>query len=827
MARHDRGEAGVISVVLYGRNDSYGYNLHKRAALSLNCIAELLTHETDEILFVDYNTPNDFPTFPEAIQDTLTPRARKLLRILRVRPNHHQRFRNKTHLVALEPVARNVAVRRSNPANRWILSTNTDMVFVPRNGRSLSDIVNDLPDGLYHLPRFEIPESLWESLDRLDAAGTIARVRAWGRTFHLNEVVHAHDPWVKFDGPGDFQLMPRADLFRISGFHEEMLLGWHVDSNIARRFYLLYGQTRDLLDELYGYHCDHTRQVTPAHRWGAVQNDMAKFSEQVMQPELPEQARDWGLADQSIEELTAEQTSRLYVDGLKSAITRELLEPSQVAYSTATYDKVDYDVPHVLPFLTDILASYPRDTRIGWFGSRPELLVAFTDASREMGYSLPVLVATGAAWLGETLPNGCLWSSPDDVIGQAEVFVFDCGLLPGEHDADPERMSPSARFIAHGLRLATHGETVRLRERPGMAARRFIAVNAIHNRFEGMVASRINAARSPVASRIRQGFVILRDFGEVTDLLAQFATGDAGKRHGDGIVAAAGKPGYVVFGPYLDLDPGTYRLDLTFRHAPDNALKEANAAVLEIFADPYYFSVQTIALTNGEQTAVSATFNITRQHLGLFDSFRIEFRLRTRGRRSFTLTGATIRELPGSAEEPAYDLLPLLVLGPAAARDKPATSIRDSEYQLASSSGVNALSGTSGFVVFGPYITLPPGSYEAVVRLRATFTWRKWIRRRDNAIMIDVVAEQGTVFLARLPVTAVKRTGSDFVLEFVIDRGTPVRNIEFRVYTNGSTPFVIEALHVRPSRTAPPAVHDDACSARLPAPETESVRELL
>ncbi len=76
----------MISIVLYGRNDSYGYNLHKRAALSLNCMAEVLTDENDEILFVDYNTPDDFPTFPEAICDTLTDRAKRLLRIIRIRP---------------------------------------------------------------------------------------------------------------------------------------------------------------------------------------------------------------------------------------------------------------------------------------------------------------------------------------------------------------------------------------------------------------------------------------------------------------------------------------------------------------------------------------------------------------------------------------------------------------------------------------------------------------------------------------------------------------------------------------------------------------------
>ena len=40
----------MISIVLYGRNDNYGYNLHKRAALSLNCMAEVLTDPDDEIL---------------------------------------------------------------------------------------------------------------------------------------------------------------------------------------------------------------------------------------------------------------------------------------------------------------------------------------------------------------------------------------------------------------------------------------------------------------------------------------------------------------------------------------------------------------------------------------------------------------------------------------------------------------------------------------------------------------------------------------------------------------------------------------------------------
>ncbi|MBV9741247.1 MAG: hypothetical protein JOZ30_16535, partial [Hyphomicrobiales bacterium] len=270
----------MISIVLYGRNDNYGYNLHKRAALSFNCMAEVLSQEEDEILFVDYNTPNDFPTFPEAIQDTLSEKARKRLRVFRVRPHIHRRFSSKTKLLALEPISRNVAVRRSNPANRWILSTNTDMIFVPQTSASLDEIVRDLPNGFYHAPRIEIPETLWEGLDRNKARDAIETVREWGSALHINEIVLGA-PLILYDGPGDFQLMQRSDLFQIHGFDEEMLLGWHVDSNIAKRLTMLRGKVGDLGREIYGYHCDHARQVTLMHSHSRTENDWRRFIENV------------------------------------------------------------------------------------------------------------------------------------------------------------------------------------------------------------------------------------------------------------------------------------------------------------------------------------------------------------------------------------------------------------------------------------------------------------------------------------------------------------------------------------------------------------------
>lgn len=292
----------MISIVLYGRNDNYGYNLHKRAALSLNCMAEVLTDLSDEILFVDYNTPDDLPTFPEAIQDTLTSRARRMLRILRVRPHIHARYKAKTHLVALEPVARNVAVRRSNPANRWILSTNTDMIFVPQESISLSDIARELEPGFYHTPRMEIPEALWESLDRYAPAEVIRTVRDWGSSLHLNEIVLGSS-YILYDGPGDFQLLLRSDLFENQAFNEGMLLGWHVDFNVAKRMYVKYGKVGDLGSKIYGYHCDHTRQVTLMHSHARVQNDWRLWCDAVETSGIPEQAETWGCANDTIEEV--------------------------------------------------------------------------------------------------------------------------------------------------------------------------------------------------------------------------------------------------------------------------------------------------------------------------------------------------------------------------------------------------------------------------------------------------------------------------------------------------------------------------------------------
>ena len=509
----------MLSIIVYGRNDSHGYNLHKRAAISLNCLAEMLGDVEDELIFVDYNTPDDLPTFPEAIADTLTARARARLRILRVRPQLHRRFQQRTHLAALEPVARNVAVRASNPANRWILSTNTDIVLVPRTVQRLAEAVGDLPAGFYHTARFEIPEGLWESFDRADPIGTIAAVRALGVSARLNEVVYGSDP-ILYDGPGDFQLALRTDLFAIDGFDERMILGWHVDSNLAKRLALKRGPVASMIDHVFCYHCDHTRQATSTHRRDRLENDPVFFVDQVTRPDLPGQREHWGCAGEAIEEVRLPEGGFGCFRRMLDAVVAPLDAPfSETRYTAASYDDYRYDARHVLPFLADLLSSYPRGLRLGWCGVRRDMFDLARQAWRHLGFSRPIVVeAASASRLvdGEPDPEQVQIASGSEWLDRVDLLVFEFGRAadgaPGpERGAHSSGLAPADQealaIVGSGFLSAVMHERSRLASEAAAMPRRFVGINCIHNGSEPLFATHVAAAATPFSSRLRHGFV--------------------------------------------------------------------------------------------------------------------------------------------------------------------------------------------------------------------------------------------------------------------------------------------------------------------------------
>ena len=510
----------MFSVIIYGRNDSHGYNLHKRAAISFNALAEVMSDPDDEILFVDYNTPDDHPTFPEAIQDTLTDKAKKVMRILRVRPEQHAQMGLKTHLVALESQSRNIALRRSNPRNRWILYTNTDMLLVSRDpSQSLSQILGDVPDGFYQIPRFELPEMLWEAaFDRKDPAGNLAKLRDWSVRYHLNQVVHNFMP-MRYDALGDFQAALRDDMFAIHGFDETMILGWHCDSNLAARLVLYRGRVDTLIDKAFGYHCDHTR-VAAANNKGrkTKMNDHDEYIWNVSSPYLPVQADTWGLPDLEVEEvrLDRETSYERYTAGLDRVIKPATVPFTNTSVEWHLFDDLSYDLTHTLPFVCDQVLTYPRATAIMVVGARTEFVASFAEAWRAMGFTGPVLVPDEC----EAKPGdrtGVVTGRFSDLLRKTDLFMFEFGLATQKLD-DPVRtgrqLAPlDKKRLKVVEKLFREAASTEPETRPAgrRTHRRFIGVNVIYNKYWPIFTDYVGANINPFCSQVLAGNPLPRE----------------------------------------------------------------------------------------------------------------------------------------------------------------------------------------------------------------------------------------------------------------------------------------------------------------------------
>jgi hypothetical protein len=340
-----------------------------------------------------------------------------------------------------------------------------------------------------------------------------------------------------------------------------MLLGWHVDSNICKRLFMLYGEVGDLTDRLFGYHCDHTRQVTPAHKRTAAENSIAKFFDAVNVPGVAEQAESWGCIDTEIETFQlASGPARSYLSGLEAAIRTPMVTASEVGYVTDTFDEVSYEAEHVFPFLADLLASVPKTWNAAWFGTNRSMFELFQAAWPNLQFTGQILVPAGIGLVGEALHHtGAI--AMDEVLAEADFFIFDFSAGDGNSPVDVNDASLQESFpVLIGSFHKIIGSEHR-RAASKLAPRRIIAINAIHNRFEALVRGYIEYARSPFSSRLRHGYALPVADKPVSwlDLMTPKL---AGERIGAGIRAKRMVRGQVASGPHLSLLPGNYILEL-------------------------------------------------------------------------------------------------------------------------------------------------------------------------------------------------------------------------------------------------------------------------
>lgn len=360
----------MISVILYGRNDEHGYNLHKRAALSINSLAENLVAPEDEIVFVDWNTNPSRPPFLVAIRDVLSDKARGLTKIVVVPPEvHRAATKGQSKLPVVEPIARNVGVRFAAPKNQWLLSTNTD-VLIGGQGPRLSSIVADLAPGFYTAPRYELPEWMWESLSRVHEKQTQHQIdQLVSRRLPL-VMVRSYEGFT-FDGGGDFQLFSRAAFDAIGGFDETMHKGWHVDANFAKRMSQHCGQVGELVGDLRILHTNHNRTHTQYTEARSESNDLEKYFFGSVPTASRAGRTGWGLPDVPLPSISldeyATRTDRLAQYVLSGDGNPEYSSASDPAERLRG---VDFKV--TLPFLLDAVMCGFGVAKVDYIGTRAE-----------------------------------------------------------------------------------------------------------------------------------------------------------------------------------------------------------------------------------------------------------------------------------------------------------------------------------------------------------------------------------------------------------------------------------------------------------------------
>lgn len=390
------GPGGGLAVVVYGRNDGHGYNLPRRVASSLNAYAEVL-RDQDEILFVDCNTDDLFPTFPQAIADTLTDRARARLRVIRIRPAAYRRLCPQARLHVHEPFCRNVAIRRVSPHVEWILSTNTDIVPDLRDGRDIGGLLEGLDRARLHIaPRLEIPELLWENLDRRDPARMLERIRHHVRCTGLGVVVHAAGSPVH-DGPGDFQLVHRDLLHRLSGFDESITGGWHVDGNFCARAALASGGNASLAERVLAHHLDHNRMASGIHRNSHNSLGADVLVHGVVAWDVPLQARSWGAPAETFEEFRLDQataTSTQVLDSLSGSA--EDLVDHPLGEDSFNFG-ISVESKRVFPHLASHLDPLPPGCRLAYLGASEEMVSLLRAWVHGRGGDLVLSPSVGAA----------------------------------------------------------------------------------------------------------------------------------------------------------------------------------------------------------------------------------------------------------------------------------------------------------------------------------------------------------------------------------------------------------------------------------------------
>jgi hypothetical protein len=280
-----------------------------------------------------------------------------------------------------------------------MLSTNPDVLLVlASRWKNLPDLLGTLKDSFYELPRFDIPESVWSSLSRVDPRNNLAVLRNWlvSHRAAVAETVadHRFQKFYLFDAPGDFQLAPREYFFLCRGFDESMNQYFHSDSNLAKRLWLLNGEKTDhLLEDLWVLHQDHYLSGEWTSRVSNTKhNDYIK--KVIHQKEIEANDTSWGLQtlDLPMFQLAERMaTRRKYFTGSAPAQSNGHLALSrEVDWTMQPTYRLHHYVPELITlYLRELLQVISPQSKLAYAGENPETLALVEKAWSEISPTGP------------------------------------------------------------------------------------------------------------------------------------------------------------------------------------------------------------------------------------------------------------------------------------------------------------------------------------------------------------------------------------------------------------------------------------------------------
>ena len=578
--------------------------------------------------------------------------------------------------------------------------------------------------------------------------------------------------------------------------------GGTFDSNIAARLQLKYKAVGDLGEQVYGYHCDHTRQVTPAHSHERVQNDWKKFVDDVVRPDAPQQAASWGCAGDAIEEVRiAVDPASVYVQALREVIGEPLAAPKIVTYTGETYNKVDYDPPHLMPFLADMFVSMPRNMNVGWYGARDETLRSFADIWQRVGFTGKILLERDIGRQDQPTsdqPASVIqYVGLPELLAKADTFLFDFGGL------QPASIASAAIDQLTGETLRSFRRVVRderHRISTGAPPRRIIALNAINNAFEWLVCGSVAAAATPFATHMRHGFVRPAS-AALGDWLPLLATGEAGVRVGQHeIRSAPTTAGWIAYGPFKYLEQGRYLISLEIKRFGDERHRPGNrpSAFVEVMAGPELLGLYPLEQHVASPGTHRFTFEVSQN---VADGIApLETRIRVARPIGIALTALTIEPAPASINT-NEKITGALTISDLLQLDDWLPFLKLNRSARAEHDSIAVSKGRGEYAIYGPYWTLPAGHYDLVVSIDppapnldgkpvvildvATDGGERQVVRHEYRLGQFACSDARTVMELRLPFT------------LAADLPAASRTIETRVYTPGDGSFRVRSLAVK------------------------------